>query len=323
MPQTVDLVRCGICVLVALLLCTLRLRLVLWVDTIHSFVIGGLMVYYAQDVFKMGLSPTTATDNLHEFLMDTRVVLMLMPAFTWLFCRSTVDITCRTALTLSRLVMYGGAAIVMLIEHFRTNYFTDFHLCYSVLPCSLWAFVMVVQLIRTGSRVNIHIRRVDINRFLSIDLFLLLALAIVDLSVPEYIGSLVDRRLDPLHVYLHRVNGCFYLGMAIIPWIGHRFRYPEDKHTVLAARVVCLLIWFGGVGYGITIKQVPLTPGTYQFLGQMGVLFLPSLVAIFICQNGPFTSAYWNSQRRAVTITSQSRPISTAQPSMVPPTRPT
>jgi hypothetical protein len=53
MLPAVDLVRVGISVLVALLLCTLRLRLVLWIDTIYSIVIGGLTVFYVKDVFSL------------------------------------------------------------------------------------------------------------------------------------------------------------------------------------------------------------------------------------------------------------------------------
>lgn len=62
---------------------------------------------------------------------------------------------------------------------------------YCMLPSLLWVVVMGVQLVRTGSRVNIHIRRVDINRFLSIDLFFLLLLAIIELVLPPYIGPYV------------------------------------------------------------------------------------------------------------------------------------
>ena len=49
MVATVDLVRVGISVAVALLLCTLRLRLVLWTDTLYSIIVGGFSVYYAQE----------------------------------------------------------------------------------------------------------------------------------------------------------------------------------------------------------------------------------------------------------------------------------
>ena len=62
---------------------------------------------------------------------------------------------------------------------------------YSLLPNCLWALVMAVQLVRTGSRVNIHIRRVDINRFLDVDLFLCLIIALAELFGPYHIGKLV------------------------------------------------------------------------------------------------------------------------------------
>lgn len=52
MIPTVDLVRVGISVAVALLLCTLRLRLVLWTDTLFSIAAGGATFYYAKDILK-------------------------------------------------------------------------------------------------------------------------------------------------------------------------------------------------------------------------------------------------------------------------------
>ena len=59
-------------------------------------------------------------------------------------------------------------------------------------------------------------------------------------------------QVDTLHAYLHRINGCMYLGLAIIPWIGQRFRYSEDKHTILMARLIvsCCLSGVGGGGGG-------------------------------------------------------------------------
>ena len=65
------------------------------------------------------------------------------------------------------------------------------HLMYCLLPYLLWVVVMAVQLVRTGSRVNIHIRRVDINRFLTIDLILLLLVSMIDLVAPAFIGQFV------------------------------------------------------------------------------------------------------------------------------------
>ncbi|KAL8606196.1 hypothetical protein ACOMHN_053468 [Nucella lapillus] len=247
----------------------------------------------------------TTVDAQHQFLLCTRVILQLMPAMTWILCRNSVDITCRTAITLSRLVSYVGSAIVMAVDHYRLGGFTDFHLMYCVLPCCLWSLVMAVQLVRTGSRVNIHIRLVDINKFLRMDLFFLLMSALADLIAPAFIGQFVGRTVDPLHTYLHRINGCVYLGLSNIPWIGQRYRYSEDKHTVLFARVLSLLIWFGGVGYGILTRVVPLALSTYVFLGQMGLTFLTSLIASVVCQNGPFTAAFWSSQRKAVSINQQ------------------
>jgi hypothetical protein len=80
--------------------------------------------------------------------------------------------------------------------------------------------------------------------------------------------------VDALHAYLHRVNGCIFLGLAIIPWIGQRFRYAEDKHTVLAARVsvslsffflfACLFVsLFDFKIYFITIQYISEQPATY------------------------------------------------------------
>ena len=56
MLATVDLVRVGISIAVAILLCTLRLRLVLWTDTIYSVVAGGFTVYYANEALRQVLS---------------------------------------------------------------------------------------------------------------------------------------------------------------------------------------------------------------------------------------------------------------------------
>ncbi|KAK7088208.1 uncharacterized protein [Littorina saxatilis] len=310
MIPTVDLVRVGISVAVALLLCTLRLRLVLWTDTLFSIAAGGATFYYAKDILKQMCLGSAAVDAQHEFLVGTRCILLLMPAVTWLFCRTTVDITCRTALTLSRLVGYLGAAIVMGVDHYRLKTFSDFHLMYCLLPCCLWSLVMAVQLIRTGSRVNIHIRRVDINKFLLMDLLLLLLLSLTELIAPAFVGQFVDRSVDPLHAYLHRINGCIFLGLAVIPWIGQRFRYSEDKHTVLISRVLCSLIWFGAVGFGINIKQFPLNLSMYMFMGQMGVLFLPAFLGNLVCQSGPLTGAFWSSNRKAVQINQQGQQAS-------------
>ena len=59
------------------------------------------------------------------------------------------------------------------------------------------------------------------------------------------------RKVDSLHAYLQRINGCIYLGLAVIPWIGQRFRYSEDKHTVLLARIlVSWGVWIGLEGVG-------------------------------------------------------------------------
>ncbi|XP_076453170.1 uncharacterized protein LOC143288490 [Babylonia areolata] len=228
-----------------------------------------------------------------------------MPAFTWIVCRNSVDITCRTAITLSRLVSYAGSAVVMSIEHSRISNFSDSHLLYGILPCCLWSIVMAVQLVRTGSRVNIHIRQVDINKFLRFDLFMLLLSAVADLVAVTYLGEYVGFPVDDLHAYLHRINGCMYLGLTNIPWIGQRYRYSEDKHTILVSRVLCLMIWFGGVGFGIYKQLVPLDISTYFFMGQMFLMFFPALIAIIICQNGPFTAAFWSSQRKAVSINQQ------------------
>ena len=48
----VDLVRIGIGVVAALLLCTLRLRLVLWADTLYSVIVGGVTIYNAKDFLR-------------------------------------------------------------------------------------------------------------------------------------------------------------------------------------------------------------------------------------------------------------------------------
>lgn len=260
------------------------------------------MIYFAKEELRQFCSENTVVDAQHEFLLGTRVALTLMPAFTWLFVRTTVDITCRTAITLSRLVSHGGAAIIMLVEHLRTDMFTDDHLLYGFMPCCLWSLVMTVQLVRTGSRVNIHIRRVDINKFLTVDLVLMILLAMTDLISPASVGMLVGREVDSLHVYLHRINGCHYLGLAIIPWIGQRFRYSEDKHGVLMSRSLSILVWFGGVGYAVATNLLPVCVGLYIFIGQMTIQLLPALIGNIICQSGPFTAGFWNSQRKAVSI---------------------
>ena len=57
-------------------------------------------------------------------------------------------------------------------------------------------------------------------------------------------------QVNILHAYLHRINGCTYLGLAIIPWIGQRFRYSEDKHTILMARIIVSCCVFLGRGRG-------------------------------------------------------------------------
>ena len=71
--------------------------------------------------------------------------------------------------------------------------------------------------------------------------------------------------MDNLHAYLHRINGCIYISLAVIPWIGQRFRYSEDKHTVLMARVVVSVCWSWGRGReaGVrgTVKSIPLRRG--------------------------------------------------------------
>lgn len=104
--------------------------------------------------------------------------------------------------------------------------------------------------------------------------------------------------------------------------LGYRARVCVDVRNRYMAYFVlllpffqCLLIWYGGVGYGIWTEIVPLALSTYVFMGQGLVLLLPSLIGIIICQNGPFTTAFWSSQRKAVSIPQQGqRAASPARP---------
>ncbi|KAK7476610.1 hypothetical protein BaRGS_00032156 [Batillaria attramentaria] len=314
MLANADLIRVGICVGFGIILCGLRFKLVLYVDAIFSIVSGVCTFLYATD----GLTQYTkgiSVDFQHELLVQFRVILLIMPSIIWLLSQKSMDVTVRTAIGVSRFVSCSGAFIVMAAAHMGSDNFTTFHLLYSVLPFGLWGLAMCVQLVRTGSRVNIKLRNVDVNTYIVIDMVLLLIIGLVHLSSPALLYGLLDLTLDPLHIYLHRVNGAVMLGLACHTWVGQRFRYVEDKHSLLLTRLLCCLLWLGRVAHAFVNGQLPAQPAAYAYVGTVSAILLPAFLGCVLAENGPFTSAYWSGNRNPSMVGQEHLPDSQGRPS--------
>ncbi|KAK7476609.1 hypothetical protein BaRGS_00032155, partial [Batillaria attramentaria] len=272
-----DQLRVGLAIAFACFLCTCKLRTVLTVEATLSIVEGTCTVLFAKDVLQR-YTTGVSIDVQHEYLVTARVALLAMPALTWLLSSITTDTTCRTAILVSRLVGYGLTAVFMIIEHWRLGIFSRMHVLYSLVPCCLWVFVMTVQLLRTGGRVSTSVRTTELNQLLKYDLTVMLVFAAADIIAPRFFGHFVGRTVEPLHAFLHRINGALALGAAALPAIGQRFMYRRDKRNILVARVVTCTGWLLVTVVGYQRGRLPATDSTLAFMAQSIILMIPALI---------------------------------------------
>lgn len=280
-----DYVLIGVIIVFACYLCTRRLRTVLTVDALLCIVEGTCTAVYAKDVLEK-FTKDISIDMQHEYLVLIRVALLFMPALTWLSCWNTSDMCVLSALAVSRMVGYGLSVAFMAIEHYRLDMFTPYHMLYSILPVSLWVGVMAVQVYRTRAPVYTRPRTSDLSGPLQYDLALLLVFAAADIIAPELVGYYLSRKVEPLHAYLHRINGSMIAGAAVLPWIGQRFRYTDNKRSILTARVLCCSALLAVTLRGYKVGWLPDTDSTLAFMAQAGLLTLPALLGALSTDSG-------------------------------------
>nr|KAG5691896.1 hypothetical protein BaRGS_033342 [Batillaria attramentaria] len=139
-------------------------------------------------------------------------------------------------------------------------------------------FPSSVQLLRTGGRVSTSVRTTELNQLLKYDLTVMLVFAAADIIAPRFFGHFVGRTVEPLHAFLHRINGALALGAAALPAIGQRFMYRRDKRNILVARVVTCTGWLLVTVVGYQRGRLPATDSTLAFMAQSIILMIPALI---------------------------------------------
>lgn len=272
--------------LAAIILCIIKLPHVLVVDAVYTVLGGACTLWYTADVLNE-YSRGIVLDIHHIFLAKIRVVNLLTTTVSWLLIRKSVDITTRSAVSFSRFITYAISAIVMIMAH-GTNSFTRAHLAYSTIPTTLWAVVLGMQMFKTGTRVNAHIRTSDINLFLVVDMFLHLVLGLADIIHPFVIADIQDLELDDLHVYQYRLNGAVSLGNAAFSWVARRFRFGDEKRSVILSHFLSCVVILAGMTTWLSSGMLTFTFSTQIIYLRNVLIMLPAVICFLRKDNGAF-----------------------------------
>ncbi|PVD31211.1 hypothetical protein C0Q70_06623 [Pomacea canaliculata] len=272
--------------LAAIILCIIKLPHVLVVDAVYTVLGGACTLWYTADVLNE-YSRGIVLDIHHIFLAKIRVVNLLTTTVSWLLIRKSVDITTRSAVSFSRFITYAISAIVMIMAH-GTNSFTRAHLAYSTIPTTLWAVVLGMQMFKTGTRVNAHIRTSDINLFLVVDMFLHLVLGLADIIHPFVIADIQDLELDDLHVYQYRLNGAVSLGNAAFSWVARRFRFGDEKRAVILSHFLSCVVILAGMTTWLSSGMLTFTFSTQIIYLRNVLIMLPAVICFLRKDNGAF-----------------------------------
>ncbi|XP_076453168.1 uncharacterized protein LOC143288489 [Babylonia areolata] len=253
----------------------------LLVDAAITFLFGACTIPFAvqsQEMQTTGIK----VDAFHGYLCNLYIGYCLMPAVASVLLRDSTDPTTTTALLLSRTVGPGLATLVIAYGHFFTSIFNSMHLVYGVLGNAVWTAVNAYHLF-LGGKANKRGVSTKVDFFLKVDLAIALCYALPDLLLPDlFMGLLLGREPDALHLHLMQVGAGVHLGTAALAYMAFRFSSKEHKKAVLLSRIAIMSLMWMLRTYSWIMLETSTSFFSY-FMACLGYLpFFPAYVGIRI-----------------------------------------